>query len=118
MVTLSYYGAPLAYVDYELADLVSLVVSQDSSCRYCYGMQRTVMRVHGVSEARIRQIEQNFLEAEIDPRTKRGARVRAAHRRARRRCGLGRGPAGARRLGLQRSARSASSPSRPPTPCS
>jgi len=70
MANLSYYGAPLVHLSYELADLVGLVVSQDNSCRYCYGIQRTVMRVHGLPEARIRQIEQNFLEAEIDPRTK------------------------------------------------
>ena len=70
MASLSYYGAPLVYIDYPLADLVGLVVSQDNSCRYCYGVQRTVMRVHGLPEARIRQIEQNFLEAEIDPRTR------------------------------------------------
>ncbi len=70
MASLSYNGAPLVHIDYALADLVSLVVSQDSSCRYCYSAQRTVMRVHGLAEARIRQIEQNFLEAEIDPSTK------------------------------------------------
>ncbi|MBM4337902.1 MAG: hypothetical protein FJ108_18590 [Deltaproteobacteria bacterium] len=70
MASLSYFGAPLVYIDYPLADLVGLVVSQDNSCRYCYGIQRTVMRVHGMPEAQIRQIEQNFLEAEIDPRTK------------------------------------------------
>ncbi|MEX2208808.1 MAG: hypothetical protein WEF50_21540 [Myxococcota bacterium] len=70
MASLSYFGAPLVEIDYTLADLVGLVVSQDNSCRYCYGMQRTVMRVHGMPEARIRQIEQNFLEAEIDPSTK------------------------------------------------
>lgn len=70
MASLSYHGAPLVHLDYMLADLVGLVVSQDNSCRYCYGVQRTVMRVHGLPDARIRQIEQNFLEAEIDPRSK------------------------------------------------
>jgi AhpD family alkylhydroperoxidase len=70
MANLSYFGAPLVHIDYTLADLVGLVVSQDNSCRYCYGIQRMVMRVHGMPESRIRQIEQNFLEAEIDPRTK------------------------------------------------
>jgi alkylhydroperoxidase family enzyme len=70
MASLSYYGAPLVHLSYVLADLVGLVVSQDNSCRYCYAIQRTVMRVHGLPEGRIRQIEQNFLEAEIEPRTK------------------------------------------------
>lgn len=70
MASLGYFGAPLVHIDYVLADLVGLVVGQDSSCRYCYGMQRTLMRIHGMPEARIRQIEQDFLEAEIDPQTK------------------------------------------------
>jgi alkylhydroperoxidase family enzyme len=70
MTTMAYFGSPLVHVDYLLADLVGLVVSQDSSCRYCYGMQRTMMRVHGVPEARIRQIEHDFLEAGIDPQSK------------------------------------------------
>jgi AhpD family alkylhydroperoxidase len=70
LTNLGYNGAPLVGVDYALADLLGLVVSQDNSCRYCYGVQRTVMRIHGVPEARIREIEQNYLEAEIEPRTR------------------------------------------------
>ncbi len=70
MTALSYFGAPLLHIDYVLADLIGLVVSQDNSCRYCYGAQRMLMRVHGLPEKRIREIEQDFLEAEIDPRTK------------------------------------------------
>ena len=37
MASLTYYGAPLVHLSYVLADLVGLVVSQDNSCRYCYG---------------------------------------------------------------------------------
>lgn len=70
MASLSYFSSPLVHLDYVLADLVGLVVGQDSSCRYCYGMQRTLMRIHGMPDARIRQIEQNFLEAGIDPQSK------------------------------------------------
>lgn len=32
---------PVAFAPFELCDLVALVVSQDNSCRYCHGMQRT-----------------------------------------------------------------------------
>jgi alkylhydroperoxidase family enzyme len=72
MTTLSHSSSPLAHLDPVLADLVGLVVSQDNSCRYCYGIQRMMMRVHGLPDARIRQIEHNLLEAEIDPRAKAG----------------------------------------------
>jgi AhpD family alkylhydroperoxidase len=70
MAGMSYAGSPLVHLSYFVADLVQLVVSQDNSCRYCFGIQRTVMRVHGMPERRIREIEQNFLEAEIDPPVK------------------------------------------------
>lgn len=70
MASLSEFGAPLAHLDHLLADLVALVVSQDNSCRYCFAAQEVMMRVHGLSAARIRQIEHDFLEAEIDPRSK------------------------------------------------
>jgi AhpD family alkylhydroperoxidase len=41
---------PLAYAPAPLCDLVSLVVTQDNSCRYCYGVQRALLRIHGYSE--------------------------------------------------------------------
>jgi AhpD family alkylhydroperoxidase len=51
-----------------IADLAGLVVSQDNSCRFCYAAQRVLLRVNGFSEARIAELEQNFLTAELDPR--------------------------------------------------
>jgi AhpD family alkylhydroperoxidase len=70
MTQLSPFGAPLLHVDTMLADLVGLVVSQDNSCRYCFGIQRLMLRVHGLPDERIRRLEQGFLDAEIDPRAK------------------------------------------------
>jgi len=70
MPALSVVGAPPLHFDTVLADLIGLVVSQDNSCRYCFGMQRLLLRVRGIPEAHIRELEQNYLEAEIDPRTK------------------------------------------------
>jgi AhpD family alkylhydroperoxidase len=48
-------------VDADLADQVGLVVSQDNSCRFCFGAQRAFLRVLGMSEARISRLEQNLL---------------------------------------------------------
>src|SRR5258706_3553755 len=62
--------APMLHVDRVLADLIGLVVSQDNSCRYCFGVQRLMLRVHGLPDGRIRQLEQGFLDAEIDPRAR------------------------------------------------
>ena len=51
---------PVAYASPELCDLVTLVVSQDNSCRYCYGMQRAVLRIHGHSDAYIDALVRDF----------------------------------------------------------
>jgi alkylhydroperoxidase family enzyme len=70
MTELSPFGSPLLHVDSVLADLVGLVVSQDNSCRYCFGIQRLMLRVHGLPESRYKQLEQGYLDAEIDPHAK------------------------------------------------
>ena len=85
MATLSYFGSPLVHIDYALADLVGLVVSQDNSCRYCYGMQRIVMRVHGMPEARIRADRAELPRSGDRPAHEARARLRAPRSRAPRR---------------------------------
>ena len=70
MLSMSRVASPLAHVDQQLAEVIGLVVSQDNSCRYCYGVQRLMLRVFGVAEARIQRLEQGLLDAEIDPRAK------------------------------------------------
>lgn len=58
------------HIDHELADLIGLVVSQDNSCRYCFAMQRAMMRMLGYSEKRIEQLEHGLLLADLDPPTR------------------------------------------------
>ena len=56
-------------IDFDLDEMVSLVVSQDNSCRYCYAMHRTFMRALGHSDADIRRIEDALANSELDPKT-------------------------------------------------
>ncbi|HXZ84157.1 MAG TPA: hypothetical protein VEI82_01595 [Myxococcota bacterium] len=70
MTALAPFGAPTLHCDDGIAELIGMVVSQDNSCRYCFGMTRMLLRVHGFSEGRIRELEHDFLEAGIDPRSK------------------------------------------------
>src|SRR5262245_29259113 len=72
MSELSGLSAPRVHVDMHLIEIASLVVSQDNSCRYCYGVQRLMLRVFGVPAERIQKLEQGLLEAEIDPYSKSG----------------------------------------------
>jgi AhpD family alkylhydroperoxidase len=49
----------VAFMPVGLWDLIGFVVSQANSCRYCYGMTRTILRVLGYREQQIDQIERD-----------------------------------------------------------
>ena len=56
-------------LDGELPMRVMLVVSQENSCRYCYAMLRMMLRLFGVSEARMQELEQHLADSrELSPR--------------------------------------------------
>jgi AhpD family alkylhydroperoxidase len=57
---------PIQHVPLRLADLIFLVVSQENSCRYCYGAARAHLRIVGYSERAISQIERELQLAELD----------------------------------------------------
>lgn len=56
------------HIDPALIDQAGLVVSQDNSCRFCFGAQRAFMRVLGMSEQRIARLEQDLLTGDFNPR--------------------------------------------------
>lgn len=58
-------GRPLAHAPLALCDLVALVVSQDNSCRYCYGVQRAVLKIHGYRDDYIDRLVRDFQVAEL-----------------------------------------------------
>lgn len=55
------------YLDHDLADLVGLVVSQDSSCRFCFAATRGLLLVLGYPRSRIAQLEQGLIAADLPP---------------------------------------------------
>jgi AhpD family alkylhydroperoxidase len=60
----------VAHMPLALFDLIGMVVSQDNSCRYCFGAVRAVLNVQGYDDATIRRMEQdihlaNFSRAEV-----------------------------------------------------
>jgi AhpD family alkylhydroperoxidase len=61
-------GRPIAHAPLALCDLISLVVSQDNSCRYCYGAQRAVLKIHGYSDDYIDRLVRDFQIADLTPR--------------------------------------------------
>jgi AhpD family alkylhydroperoxidase len=61
------YGL-LLHLDQNVADLLTLIVSQENSCRFCYAVQRMLLWGQGMSEARIQRLEQE-LSAGLAPRT-------------------------------------------------
>ena len=58
---------PFAYAPPGLWELIGLVVSQDNSCRYCFGVQRVLMRVFGYPEAYLAKLERDFHVADLSP---------------------------------------------------
>jgi AhpD family alkylhydroperoxidase len=61
------YGL-LMRLDLALGDLIQLVVSQENSCRYCYAAVRSMLRIQGMSEDRIRRVEGNLTRTDLPPR--------------------------------------------------
>jgi AhpD family alkylhydroperoxidase len=58
----------LIHLDQRLADILTLVVSQENSCRFCYAATRMMLRAQGMSEARIQRLEETLSGPEA-PRT-------------------------------------------------
>ena len=63
------YGL-LQRLDPEVADLVSLIVSQENSCRFCYSAVRSLLWAKGMSKQRIDRIEQDLASGDLPPRTR------------------------------------------------
>jgi AhpD family alkylhydroperoxidase len=56
------------HTSFDFSELVWLAVSQDNSCRFCYAANRTLLRILGHSEDRIRAVEEALFTAELEPR--------------------------------------------------
>jgi AhpD family alkylhydroperoxidase len=56
-----------AHMPVELWGWISLVVSQDNSCRYCYGVVRAILKVAGHRDESIDRLERQVYLAEISP---------------------------------------------------
>ncbi len=81
MIRMAYDNGLLVALEFETADLVGLVVSQENSCRYCYAAARAMMRLLGMSEDRMQALEQRLALPDLDPRG--AAAVRFARRMSR-----------------------------------
>ncbi|MGD8418443.1 MAG: carboxymuconolactone decarboxylase family protein [Pseudomonadales bacterium] len=69
LISLSPDFGLLAHLDVKLADLVGMAVSQANSCRYCYAATRWMMRIRGLSERRVDELERRHAAHEMDART-------------------------------------------------
>jgi alkylhydroperoxidase family enzyme len=58
---------PLAFAPLPLCDVLGLIVSQDNSCRYCYGAQRAFMKLLGHTDAYIDRLERDAHLADLTP---------------------------------------------------
>ena len=56
---------PAAYLSPRMLDLGAVVVSQDNSCRYCYGAQRAVMKILGYRDDYVDGLLRDFHVADL-----------------------------------------------------
>lgn len=68
MVRLSFDRGLLVRLELQLAELITLVVSQEHSCRFCYAVSRAMLRIHGMSEARVEALEGRLSRSDFTPR--------------------------------------------------
>lgn len=59
----------LVHLDLAQMDLLTLVVSQENSCRFCYAAIRMLLWAQGMSKTRIQRIEQRLSGGELEPKT-------------------------------------------------
>ena len=59
----------LMHLDQSIANLLTLVVSQENSCRFCYAGVRLMLWAQGMSKARIERVEQDLARGDLAPRT-------------------------------------------------
>ena len=57
----------VAHVAPQLAGLINLVISQDNSCRYCYGATRALLKIQGFSDVVIARMERDLHLADLAP---------------------------------------------------
>lgn len=69
MIRVGFANGLLVRLDFDLAHLTALVVSQENSCRYCYAVARAMLRMLGLNEARMQDLERRLSNVELDPRT-------------------------------------------------
>lgn len=68
LVRVSVQISTAVHINPNLIDQAGLIVSQDNSCRFCFGVQRAFLRVLGMSEKRIARLEQELLTGDFSPR--------------------------------------------------
>ncbi len=58
-------GLRAVYSSTQLVELIHLVISQDNSCRFCYAAARTAMRLLGVPDERVEQLQYDLAAADL-----------------------------------------------------
>ncbi|MBW1885689.1 MAG: hypothetical protein JRJ58_19300, partial [Deltaproteobacteria bacterium] len=67
-VTLNLTNRTLVHTSLDLFELIFMAVSQDNSCRFCYGGRETLLRILGFKKERIRRLEELFFASDLDER--------------------------------------------------
>jgi AhpD family alkylhydroperoxidase len=69
-------------LDFDLSELTILVVSQENACRFCYAATRGLLRMLGMNEERVQDLERRLSGGGLDPRADAAVRFARALTRA------------------------------------
>jgi len=70
LIEMSLQSFNRVHIDQDLGDMACMMVSQDHSCRYCFAGTRALLRVAGMSQERISELENDLVTANIDDRVR------------------------------------------------
>ena len=66
--TVNLTARTLVHIPLDLFELIFMAVSQDNSCRFCYGGRETLLRILGFDQERIRRLEEVFFSSDLGGR--------------------------------------------------
>lgn len=66
-LVMRYMEKPYSYASWDLLNQAILVATQENACRYCYGVQRALMRLYGHDDDEITRLAENRELGELSP---------------------------------------------------
>ncbi|PCI27612.1 MAG: hypothetical protein COB67_08200, partial [SAR324 cluster bacterium] len=61
---------PITHIDFRLADMILMIISRENTCRFCYGASRSMLKITGMKENKIREMESDLFSSTLNKKEK------------------------------------------------